>query len=97
MRPPDPTRWPTRSPGPAHLSALRSPALAAVRIWWDDLREGFLVRGRRPEVDHGQDWLCRLGVHKDERKHAVDGEGYYAKCRRCGRERDISPKIGPSA
>lgn len=41
--------------------------------------------------------LCRLRVHKDEGKHAVDGEGYYATCRRCGRERDISPKIGPSA
>ena len=60
-----------------------------------------------PEVSHeavaeerrwimATSWLCRL-VHKDERKHAVDGEGYYAKCRRCGRERDIAPKIGPSA
>ena len=42
-----------------------------------------------------KDWRCLLGLHKDERMHAVDGEGYYAKCRRCGRERDITVKIGP--
>jgi len=40
-------------------------------------------------------WLCAIGFHKDERKHAVDAEGYYAKCARCGRERDIRAKIGP--
>ena len=39
-------------------------------------------------------WWCRLGFHRDERLHAVDGEGYYARCRRCGRQRDIRPKIG---
>lgn len=39
-------------------------------------------------------WLCRLGLHSDERKRAVDADGYYAKCRRCGRERDVAPKIG---
>ena len=38
-------------------------------------------------------WRCRFGFHQDELKHAVDGEGYYARCRRCGRERDIRPKI----
>ena len=40
--------------------------------------------------------LCMVGWHSYERKHAVEGEGYYAKCRRCGREVDIMPKIGPS-
>jgi len=38
--------------------------------------------------------LCMIGMHSDERKHAVDAEGYYAKCRRCGRERDITVKFG---
>lgn len=40
-------------------------------------------------------WLCRVGIHSDERRHAVDAAGYFAKCRRCGRERDIGIKIGP--
>lgn len=39
-------------------------------------------------------WLCRLGLHSEERRHNVDGEGWYGRCRRCGRERDIVAKIG---
>ena len=34
-------------------------------------------------------WLCYLRIHSEERKQAPDRDGYYGKCRRCGRERDI--------
>lgn len=42
----------------------------------------------------GLRWLCHLGIHSDQRHRAVDGEGYFARCRRCGRERDIRVKFG---
>lgn len=51
----------------------------------DSLKEGDALTLR---------WLCRRGLHVDVRKHAVDGAGYYAKCRRCGREQDIAPEFG---
>jgi hypothetical protein len=34
-------------------------------------------------------WWCRLGFHKDVRMSAVDGDGYFARCKRCGRDRNI--------
>jgi len=38
--------------------------------------------------------LCTiLRWHSFQRVHA-DGGGYYAKCRRCGREHDVGVKFG---
>jgi hypothetical protein len=38
--------------------------------------------------------LCYIGLHSYERHHAGDGGGFYNKCRRCGRERDIGAQYG---
>ena len=48
----------------------------------------------REETEMSLRRLCRLGLHSDERLPAVDGESHYARCGRCGRERDIVPKTG---
>lgn len=37
-------------------------------------------------------WLCRLGLHRERRLRSPGG-GWYARCMRCGRDRDVRAKL----
>lgn len=37
-------------------------------------------------------FLCRLGLHRERRMHSPGG-GWFARCTRCGRDRDIRAKL----
>lgn len=37
--------------------------------------------------------LCWLGFHAEQRLKAPGAPGFYARCRRCGHERDIGHTI----